>query len=485
MVYFVEGLGHNLFSIGQFCDSDLEVAFRRNTCFVRNLEEADLLKGNRTKNLYTINLHDMASTSLICLMARATSTKSWLCHQRLSYLNFDTINDLARNDLVTGLLKFKYHKEHLFPSCEQGKSKRASHPPKPVPNSKHRLHLLHIDLCGPMRIASVNGKQYVLNWRDLPRNTSLDRVEVLGMIKKRSKVRKGIVPTEMELVLEQTQQATSHEVLINTLMNLKHVMFLEKEVGEFEVLKYVMFLEKEVDEFETQKVEFSNEYDLLLQECLSNDIMCDVLRSFDDIDEQTKMQYLYLEKCQKCENLELELSKSETQQTDKRFANLEQHCIELELSLQHEMEKNVCENSWGKQPLISQNKEKALKEQNDSLIVELNQKTLEINDLKARLQDKMIANAELRESWNKMKDKVVEKNALTKPVTLHSWPQARQSVFAKPHHVNAPGLSRKSSNTVSKMSPKESVGSNDMVHNYYLEEAKKKEQLPLRPRFEF
>ncbi|GJX96077.1 retrovirus-related pol polyprotein from transposon TNT 1-94 [Tanacetum coccineum] len=161
-VYFVEGLGHNLFSVGQFCDSDLEVAFRRNTCFIRNLEGVDLLKGNRTTNLYTINLHDMASASPICLMARATSTKSWLWHQRLSHLNFDTINDLARNDLVTGLPKFKYHKEHLCPSCEQGKSKRASHPPKPVPNSKQRLHLLHMDLCGPMRIASINGKRYVL-----------------------------------------------------------------------------------------------------------------------------------------------------------------------------------------------------------------------------------------------------------------------------------------------------------------------------------
>ncbi|GJV77818.1 hypothetical protein Tco_1509402 [Tanacetum coccineum] len=62
-VYFVEGLGHNLFSVGQFCDSDLEVAFRRNTCFVRNLEGVDLLKGNRTTNLYTINLHEMAASS--------------------------------------------------------------------------------------------------------------------------------------------------------------------------------------------------------------------------------------------------------------------------------------------------------------------------------------------------------------------------------------------------------------------------------------
>nr|GFB87110.1 Gag-Pol polyprotein [Tanacetum cinerariifolium] len=61
-----------------------------------------------------------------------------------------------------GLLKFKYHKEHLCPSCKQGKSKRASHPPKIVPNSRQRLHLLHMDLCGPMRTASINGKRYIL-----------------------------------------------------------------------------------------------------------------------------------------------------------------------------------------------------------------------------------------------------------------------------------------------------------------------------------
>ncbi|GJS98667.1 putative ribonuclease H-like domain-containing protein [Tanacetum coccineum] len=111
-VYFVEGLRHNLFSVGQFCYSDLDVAFRRNTCFVKNLEGVNLLKGNHTTNLYSTSLHDMASASPICLMARATSTKLWLWHQRLSHLNFYTINDLARNDLVTSLPKFKYHKEH-------------------------------------------------------------------------------------------------------------------------------------------------------------------------------------------------------------------------------------------------------------------------------------------------------------------------------------------------------------------------------------
>nr|GEW22360.1 hypothetical protein [Tanacetum cinerariifolium] len=117
-VYFIEGLGHNLFSVGQFFDVDLEVAFRRNTCFIRDLNGVDLLKGNRSTNLYTINLYDMASASSICLMARTTPTKSWLWHQRLSHLNFDTINDLAKNDLVSGLSKFKYAKEHLCPSYD-------------------------------------------------------------------------------------------------------------------------------------------------------------------------------------------------------------------------------------------------------------------------------------------------------------------------------------------------------------------------------
>nr|GFB48398.1 integrase, catalytic region, zinc finger, CCHC-type, peptidase aspartic, catalytic [Tanacetum cinerariifolium] len=111
-VYFVEELGHKLFSVGQFCDSDLEVAFRRNACFVKNLEGVDLLKEDRSTNLYTINLYEMASASPIYLMARASFTKSWLWHQRLSHLNFDTINDLARNDLPVSKEKAKEHLIH-------------------------------------------------------------------------------------------------------------------------------------------------------------------------------------------------------------------------------------------------------------------------------------------------------------------------------------------------------------------------------------
>ncbi|GKB43131.1 retrovirus-related pol polyprotein from transposon TNT 1-94, partial [Tanacetum coccineum] len=161
-VYFVKGLGHDLFSVGQFCDSDLEVAFRRNTGFVRNLDGVDMLKRNHSTNLYIINLHKMAHASPICLMAHATSTKSCLWHQCLSHLKFDTINTLAKCNIVIGLPKFKYSKDHLCLSCEQGKSKKTPHMLKPVPDSKNRLQHLHMDLCGPMRVKRINGKWYVL-----------------------------------------------------------------------------------------------------------------------------------------------------------------------------------------------------------------------------------------------------------------------------------------------------------------------------------
>ncbi|GJY00862.1 integrase, catalytic region, zinc finger, CCHC-type containing protein [Tanacetum coccineum] len=145
-VYYVEGLGHNLFLVRQFCDGDLEVAFRSNMCYVWNLKGDDLLTGSRDSNIYTISILEMAASSLVCLMSRATSTKSWLWHRRLSHLNFGTINQLTKNNLLDGLPKFKYNKDHLCSACEQGKSKKASLPPKLVPSIESKLELLHMDL---------------------------------------------------------------------------------------------------------------------------------------------------------------------------------------------------------------------------------------------------------------------------------------------------------------------------------------------------
>ncbi|GJS54551.1 retrovirus-related pol polyprotein from transposon TNT 1-94 [Tanacetum coccineum] len=161
-VYYVEGLGHNLFSVGQFCDSDLEVAFRKHTCFVRNLEGVDLLSGSRGTNLYSLSIGDMMASSPICLLSKATKTKSWLWHRRLSHLNFGALNHLARNGLVRGLPRLKFEKDHLCSACAMGKSKKQSHKPKSEDTNQEKLYLLHMDLCGPMRVASVNGKKYIL-----------------------------------------------------------------------------------------------------------------------------------------------------------------------------------------------------------------------------------------------------------------------------------------------------------------------------------
>nr|GEW04268.1 integrase, catalytic region, zinc finger, CCHC-type, peptidase aspartic, catalytic [Tanacetum cinerariifolium] len=155
-------LGHNLFSVGQFCDGDLEVAFLSKSCCVRNLKGDDMLTGDRESNLYTIFIFDMVAPSPVCLLSKATLTKSWLWHHKLSYLNFGTINDFTKHELVNGLLKFKYKKDHLCSAFEWGKSKKASHPPKLVLSNHSKLELLHMDLCGPMRVASINEKMYIL-----------------------------------------------------------------------------------------------------------------------------------------------------------------------------------------------------------------------------------------------------------------------------------------------------------------------------------
>ncbi|GJX46494.1 retrovirus-related pol polyprotein from transposon TNT 1-94 [Tanacetum coccineum] len=112
----------NLFSVGQFCDSNLKVAFRQHTCFIRNLEGVDLLTGSRGDNLYTLSLGNMMASITI----------------------------------------FQFEKDHLSSACALGKSSKKPHKPKSEDTNQEKLYLLHMDLCGPMRVTSVNGKKYIL-----------------------------------------------------------------------------------------------------------------------------------------------------------------------------------------------------------------------------------------------------------------------------------------------------------------------------------
>ncbi|GJS56007.1 ribonuclease H-like domain-containing protein [Tanacetum coccineum] len=108
------------------------------------------------------NLSNVPSSSNSLADSKASPTQAWLWHRRLSHLNFDTINLLSKKDIMNGLPKLKYVKDQLCSSCELGKAKRSTLITKTVPSSKGRLHLLHMDLCGPMRIESINEKKYIL-----------------------------------------------------------------------------------------------------------------------------------------------------------------------------------------------------------------------------------------------------------------------------------------------------------------------------------
>ncbi|GKB73943.1 putative ribonuclease H-like domain-containing protein [Tanacetum coccineum] len=120
----------------------------------------DLLTGNRGSDLYRISLQETTSSTAICLMAKASPTQAWLWHRRRYHLNFDYINLLSKKDVVIGLPKLKYVKDQLCSSCEVSKAKRSSFKTKAAPSLKGQLNLLHMDLCGPMRVA--NGKKYIL-----------------------------------------------------------------------------------------------------------------------------------------------------------------------------------------------------------------------------------------------------------------------------------------------------------------------------------
>ncbi|GJW62343.1 retrovirus-related pol polyprotein from transposon TNT 1-94 [Tanacetum coccineum] len=129
-VYYVEGLRHNLFLVGQFYESDLEVAFQKTTCFIRNLDSVNLLSGSRDTNLYTISFDDMLKTSPI-----------------------------SKDSLARGILKLKFKKDHLCSACALGKSMKSSHQPKAEDTNQEKLYLLHMDLCGLMHVESINGKK--------------------------------------------------------------------------------------------------------------------------------------------------------------------------------------------------------------------------------------------------------------------------------------------------------------------------------------
>ncbi|GJZ07114.1 hypothetical protein Tco_0540907 [Tanacetum coccineum] len=283
------------------------------------------------------------------------------------------------------------------------------------------------------------------------------------------------------------------------------------------IFEYVKSLEKEVDELESKKADFSNIYDLLLEECVSKDVTCSYLHSLSDLNAYVELQCLYLHKVKECECLAQKLSK-QTESVNKEvhnnllksFSKLEKHSISLELALQQ------CKEQMKNNSVCKENGSNVFRKEREQYH--------EIQDLKAQMQDKNIAISELKKLIEMFKRKGVDtnfeqpsilgkppvqsirnqpvvrqptaykseryqcpqqrfasqvdvSNKLTKPATPHSWHQMKESSLAKPNDLIAPGPSRNCPKHVSHQSPREKVGSNDMVHNYYLEKAKISAQL--------
>nr|GEV71565.1 Gag-Pol polyprotein [Tanacetum cinerariifolium] len=130
--------------------------------YEQDVNGVNLMKCNRGTNLYTSSVEYMMNSSPIFLLSKASKKKSWLWYHQLNHLNFDTISDLAKKDLVRGLPRLKFEKDHLCSACQLGKSQKYSHKPKSENTNFEVLNTLHMYLCGSMRVQTINEKKYIL-----------------------------------------------------------------------------------------------------------------------------------------------------------------------------------------------------------------------------------------------------------------------------------------------------------------------------------
>nr|GEX79078.1 putative ribonuclease H-like domain-containing protein [Tanacetum cinerariifolium] len=168
-VYFVKDLKYNLFSVSQICDNKNNVLFTDTEFIVlgRNFKLSDdanvLLRTPRQHNMYSIDLSNIVPHKyLTCLVAKASVDECMLWHRRLGHLNFKTMNQLVRHNLVRGLPTKYFENDHTCTACLKGKQHKASCKSKLVNSVTNPLHTLHMDLFGPTSVSSISHKWYCL-----------------------------------------------------------------------------------------------------------------------------------------------------------------------------------------------------------------------------------------------------------------------------------------------------------------------------------
>ena len=162
-VALVDGLKHNLLSISQLCDRGNTVSFNSEACVVTSKKDNKVvLTGVRKGNVYIADFNSTDAESITCLLSKASSVESWLWHKKLSHLNFKTMNDLVKKDLVRGMPLVEFTRDGLCDACQKGKQKKVSFSKKLISAIDEPLQLLHMDLFGPINVLLIARKRYCL-----------------------------------------------------------------------------------------------------------------------------------------------------------------------------------------------------------------------------------------------------------------------------------------------------------------------------------
>ncbi|KAJ9544187.1 hypothetical protein OSB04_023894 [Centaurea solstitialis] len=150
-------------NVSQLCDNGTDVKFNIKYCVLYKADTLiEVMRANIRGDLYLLIFDALDEKEEIFLISSVKNEEAWLWHTRFCYLNFHTLEKLVRLKLVKGLPTIKFEKDHLCSACEMGKLKRSSHKTKSDPSFDQPLQLLHMDLCGPIAVQTLNGKKYIL-----------------------------------------------------------------------------------------------------------------------------------------------------------------------------------------------------------------------------------------------------------------------------------------------------------------------------------
>ncbi|GJS30775.1 retrovirus-related pol polyprotein from transposon TNT 1-94 [Tanacetum coccineum] len=293
---------------------------------------------------------------------------------------------------------------------------------KKAQSEKPRLYEIPYDTSDPANRFCPNGEETVTLKKESRSKLDKDTVKPYNYTYQNSLYETFKPPSKA--YLDQLERAKE---VRKTMWRKTHcfVHELKKEMNDD--LEYVNSLEKELDELESEKADFSNIYDLLLEECVSKDVTCSYLHSLSDLNAHTELQCLYLHKVKECECLAQKLSK-QTESVNKEvhnnllksFSKLEKHSISLELSLQH------CKEQMKNNPVCKENASNVFRKEREQYH--------EIQDLKAQMQDKNMVINELKKLILVTKGKSVE-TQFDKPSVVRQ-PNAQRipkpSVLGKP-----------------------------------------------------